>query len=208
VITFASGRLRLAAVRRRIVVERRTTSATANLARVPEGASGAELARPISHREIAERREVFAPSSAFDTPADGSSLDFRQSESRHPLTPLPRCWTRKQVFGSALTQGNAPCAELVDGHGLIASLVLHQVRPDQRSAVTDAGPQNHSSHAPKPGARPVAVAEVESTLAPGSAKSSPMPEAATSHALPTPLETLFTELARRRVRKLAIREKP
>jgi hypothetical protein len=207
VITSAGGRLLLAVVRRTLV-ERRARSAIANLARVPEGASGAELERPISHREIAERPEPFASSSGFDTHEDGNFLDFSQSESRHPLTPFPRCWTRKQVSGSAVTQGNAPCAELVDGHGLFASLVLHQVRPDHRSAVADAGPQNHSSHDPKPGGRSVAVADIRSTFAPGSAKPSPIPEAATSHPLPTPLETLFSELARRLVRKIGIREKP
>jgi hypothetical protein len=135
-------------------------------------------------------------------------LDFRQSEPRHPLAPLPWCWTCKPVPGSAVTEGNVPCTELVDPHGFFAGLVLHQVRPDHRSAVADAVPQNHFSHDPKPGARSVAVADIESTSAPGSAKPSPMPEAATSHPLPTPLETLFTELAHRRVCKLAIREKP
>jgi hypothetical protein len=199
--------LQLAALRRTLV-ERRARSAAANLARVPERASGAKLEGPISHCEIAKRPELFASSSGFDTHEDGSFLDFRQSESRHPLASLPRCWTCKRVPGSAVTQGNAPCAELVDPHGFFASLLLHQVRPDHRSAVADAAPQNPCSHDPKPEARSVAVADIESALAPGSAKSSPMPEAVTSHPLPTPLETLFTELAHRRVCKLAIREKP
>jgi hypothetical protein len=207
VIAFAGGRLQLAAVRRTLV-ERRARSATANLARVPERASGAKLEGSISHCEIARRPELFASSSDLNTHEDGSFLDVRQSESCHPLAPLSRCWTCKRVPGSAVTQRNAPCAELVDPHGFFASLVLHQVRPDHRSALADAVPQNHSSHDPKPGARFVAVADIESTLAPGSAKPSPMPEAATSHPLPTPLETLFTELAHRRVGKLAIREKP
>jgi hypothetical protein len=207
VIAFAGGRLQLAAVRRTLV-ERRARSATANLARVPERASGAKLEGPISRCEIAKRPELFASSSGFDTHEDGSFLDFRQSEPRHPLAPLPWCWTCKPVPGSAVTEGNVPCTELVDPHGFFAGLVLHQVRPDHRSAVADAVPQNHFSHDPKPGARSVAVADIESTSAPGSAKPSPMPEAATSHPLPTPLETLFTELAHRRVCKLAIREKP
>jgi hypothetical protein len=198
VIAFAGGRLQLAAVRRTLV-EQRARSATANLARVPERASGAKLEGSISHCEIAKRPEFFAFSSDFNTHEDGSFLDSRQSESCHPLALLPRCWTCKRVPGSAVTQRNAPCAELVGPPGFFASLVLHQVRPDHRSTLADAVPQNHSSHDPKPGARSVAVAD---------AKPSPMPEVATSHPLPTPLETLFTELAHRRVCKLAIREKP
>jgi hypothetical protein len=139
---------------------------------------------------------------------DGNVRDLSESESCLPLTPLPRCWTRKRIPGSAVTQGNVPCAELVDAHGLFARLVLHQVRPNHRSPVADTGPQNHSSHHPKPGALSVAVADIGSPFALGSAKRSPIPEAASSHPLPTQLETLFSELARRRVRKLAIREKP
>jgi hypothetical protein len=201
VITFAGSRLRLTAVRRTLV-EWRATSANASLATLSEGASGAELARPISHCDSTARLELSASLSAFD---DGNLRDFSEPESCLPLSPLPRCWTRKRIPGSAVMQGNAPCAELVDARGLFARLVLHQVRPKHRSPLADAGPQNHSSHDPKPGAPSVPVVDIGSLFALGSAKRSPIPS---SHPLPTQLETLFSELARRRVRKLAIREKP
>jgi hypothetical protein len=74
--------------------------------------------------------------------------------------------------------------------------------------VADARPQNHCSHDPKPGALSVAVADIGSPFALGSAKRVTIAEAAPSHPLPRPIETLFSELARRRLRKLAIREKP
>jgi len=60
----------------------------------------------------------------------------------------------------------------------------------------------------KPGALSVMIAHVESPFAVGSAKRVTIAEAAFSHPLPTSIETLFSELARRHLHELAVREKP
>ena len=206
VIAFAGSKLRLTAVRRSLV-ERRATSATVSLARVPKGASGAERASPISPR-ITERLEFSASPPGPDSHKGGSVLDFIQPESCRLLASAPWCWTCKRAPDLSVTQGNARRAELVDAHGLVARLVLHQVRSSKRSAVVEAGPQNHSSHHRKPGALSVAVADIESPFELESAKCVTIAEAACSPPVPTPIETLFSELARRRLCSLAIREKP
>jgi hypothetical protein len=108
----------------------------------------------------------------------------------------------------AVTSGNAPYTEMVDSQCLFARLVLHQVRCGNEPSVADAGPQNHSPHYPKPDGLPAAVADIGSSLMLRSAKHVTVAEAASSDPLTTSIETLFSELARRRLRKLAIEEKP
>ena len=137
---------------------------------------------------------------------NGNALAFSPSESSS--LPLPRCWTRKQIPGLTATQGNAPRTELVDDPRLVARLVLHQVRPGNRSPAVDSGPQNHSSREPKVGAFSVTIADIGSPFAALSAKRVAIAEGADAHPLPTAIETLFSELARRRLRKVAIREEP
>ena len=172
--------MRLAALRRTLV-ERRATSATASLARLPEGASGADLARPISHGAITERLKLSASRSAFAAHNNGNGLDFSRSESCHPLTPLPRCWTRKRIPSGAVTQDNDAHAELVAAHRLVAKLVLKQVRPGKRSPAAEAELQSHSDHYLKAGPPTVAMPDIESPLALGSAKHVTIAEAASSH---------------------------
>jgi hypothetical protein len=203
VIALASNKLRLTVVRR----TRRTATATASLVTVPEGAPETELAYPISRGEITERPEISAFSPGSDAHDNGNTLNFSQSESCHLSMPLARCGTRKRIPSSAVIHNHAPRTQLVDDHRLFARLALHQVRPGNRSAVA-AGPQNHSSHDPKPGALSVTIANIGSPFAVGSAKCVTVAEAASSHPLPTPIETLFSELARRHLHQLAIREKP
>src|SRR5436305_7740038 len=102
---------------------------------------------------------------------------------------------------------NGPSFELVDTQSLFARLVLHQVRSSNQPAVADTRPQNHSSHNRKPDAPSFAVAVIGSPFALRSAKRATVADRASSP-LTTPVETLFCELARRRLRKLAFEEKP
>ena len=204
VIALASNKLRLTVVRR----TRRAATGTASLAKVPEGAPETELAYPISREKITERLEISASLPGSDAQENGNALDFSQSESCHLPMTLARSGTRKRTSSSAVIHKSALRSELVDDHRLFARLVLHQVRPGNRSAVADAGPQNHSSHDTKPGVLSVTIANVGSPFAVGSAKRVTIAEAAFSHPLPASIETLFSELARRHLHELAVREKP
>lgn len=88
----------------------------------------------------------------------------------------------------AVTPCNGSSIELVDTQSLFASLVLHQVRSGNQSAS-------------------LAVV-IGSSFALRSAKRVTVADPPSSHPLTTPIETLFCELARRRLRKLAFEEKP
>ena len=204
VIALASNKLRLTVVRR----TRRAATGTASLAKVPEGAPETELAYPISREKITERLEISASLPGSDAQENGNALDFSQSGSCHLPMTLARSGNRKRTSSSAVIHNSALRSEPVDDHRLFARLVLHQVRPGNRSAVADAGPQNHSSHDTKPGVLSVTIANVGSPFAVGSAKRVTIAEAAFSHPLPTSIETLFSELARRHLHELAVREKP
>ena len=136
VIAFAGNRSRIAA-EGAIFSERRVAGASATLTRVQGGASPAEFTRPMSHRrENTQQREFLPPPRATGAHADRHqpcSNAFDLSVSREPghhetpascaIAELRRCGTRKSLPGSAVEQLAAPHAELVDAHGLLASLV-------------------------------------------------------------------------------------
>lgn len=128
------------------------------------------------------------------------------AERRAASAPPPRC-SRKAVSDAA-TQVSAPPTEFVDSHGRFASLVLHQVRPRNVSPAADPGPCSHSSHEATSEPLSLSVPKIASTLALRSAKRVNIAGAASSHPSPEPIETLFSELAHRRLRKLAIGEPP
>src|SRR5712691_10430695 len=152
-IAFACIESRLAAART-FFPERCRADLTATLVRAQGGASPAELARPMSHRQITGWRELLLPPG---TDWHSKSLPKRvirfeanlEAESCRLATPVscgiaepPPCWTRERVHGPAVTQADQtadwPHAELVGATGLLASLVFRQVRPGNRSAA-DAG---------------------------------------------------------------------
>ena len=108
----------------------------------------------------------------------------------------------------AVTPCNGPSVELVDTQSLFARLVWHQVRSGNQPALADTKSQKQSSHDRKSDAPSFAVAVIGSPFAFGSAKRVTVADRGSSHSLTTPIETLFCELARRRLRKLAIEEKP
>jgi hypothetical protein len=137
---------------------------------------------------------------------------FAGSELR--LTAVGRTHVERRAANAsansaaAVTPCNGPSVELVDTQSLFARLVLHQVRSGNQPAVADTRPQNHSSHDRKSDAPSFAVAVIGSPFALRSAKRVTVADRASSHPLTTPIETLFCELARRRLRKLAFEEKP
>jgi hypothetical protein len=108
----------------------------------------------------------------------------------------------------AITPYNGPSVELVDTQSLFARLVWHQVRSGNQPAVAETKSQNQSSHDQKSDVPSFAVAVIGPPIAFRSAKRVTGADRRSSDPPTTPIETLFCELACRRLRKLAIEEKP
>jgi hypothetical protein len=186
--------------------------ADATLVRAQGWASSGELNHPMSRRQVAERRK----SSVLPSPRTNAhsvvhqkrdiSLDFNKKPefcrvsavvSGATAEPLG-CRNRESDHNPARSQtgqlADAPRAELIDGNGLFARLVFHRVRPLSQSSV-DAGP--HS-----------AAPDIGSPLILRSGQRVTLPHVGSLDPEPAPIETLFTELALRRLRSLAPRERP
>jgi hypothetical protein len=114
-------------------------------------------------------------------------------------------WIGQCVSSPEATYANAPPAELVDAHSLFASLVWHQVRPRERSAV-DARLRIGSSHDSKTGPVWVGTSEVGSLSPLRAAQAVAITQADSPVSIPGPIETLFSQLAWRRLSSLAAEE--
>ena len=205
-IAFAGIRSRIAP-KGTIFSEGRVEGASATLTRTQGGASPAEITRPMSRRENTQQQEFSLPPRRTGKHADRhqqctNAIDLSLwREPGQPETPascaiaeLRRCGTRKTLPGSAVEQPAAPHAELVDAHGLLASLVWHRVRPPNQSGA-DRGPRRPSrsdleSLGKWRSERPVTTAQTDSL-----------------EQSPASIEALFSHLARRRLRSLAAKEK-
>ena len=205
-IAFAGIRSRIAP-KGTIFSEGRVEGASATLTRAQGGASPAEITRPMSRRENTQQQEFSLPPRRTGTQADRHqpcSNAFDLSLWREPgrcetlascaIPEQRRCGTRKSLGGSAVEQSAAPYAELVDAHGLLASLVWHRVRPPNQSGA-DRGPRHPSpsdleSLGKWRSVRPVTTAQTDSL-----------------EQSPASIEALFSHLARRRLRSLAAKEK-
>ena len=217
-IAFACIQSRLAAART-FFPERCRADLTATLVMAQGGASPAERVRPMSRRQITERRELSLPPG---TDWHSKSLPKRvirfdanlEAESCRLATPVscgiaepPHCWTRERVPGPAVTQADQtadwPRAELVGATGLLARLVFRQVRPGHRPAA-DTG---RSSDDTKSGPVLVAGPDAGSPFSLRSKRPVPIARAGAPDTVPPSMEILFTELASRRLRSLATRKK-
>jgi hypothetical protein len=206
VIAFDGIRSRIAA-EGAIFSERRVAGASATLTRAQGGASPAEFTRPMSHRRENTQQGAFSPPRGAGTDADrhqpcSNAFDlsvwrepgYRETPASCVIAELRCCGTRKSLPGSAVEQSAAPHAELVDAHGLLASLVWHRVRPPNQSGA-DTGPRRPSrsdleSLGKRRSVRPVTTAQTAS-----------LDQSLAS------IEALFSHLARRRLRSLAAKEK-
>jgi hypothetical protein len=205
VIAFAGIRSRIAA-EGTIFSEGRVAGASATLTRAQRGASPAGFTRPMSRRENKQQREFLVPPRGTGTHADRHqqcSNAFDLSVWREPghLVTLARCaiaelrcGTRKSLPGSAVDQSAAPHAELVDTHGLLASLVWHLVRPPNQSGA-DTGPRRPSR------------SDLESLGKQRLVQPVTTPQTASLDQSPASIEALFSHLARRRLRSLTRKEK-
>jgi len=121
------------------------------------------------------------------------------------------CWNAKQTYHPALTAwGQAmglPRAGWVGAQRLLAGLVLHQVRPGDRSATVS----NSSRSSLSPGHDSVLARDAESLFGVGSGPEPSLKIKMERAGLPdlslTPIETRFAELARSRLGSLAAKKR-
>jgi hypothetical protein len=223
VIAFAGIESRFAAART-IFPERRTADAAATLTRVQGETSTTEVARPMSRRQIRERRELSLPPSGpdwrFDSRHGGAiPSDFTlRTDSCGLATAVgcgiqeaPRCWARERVGKPVLTPpsqtAGPPHAEVLDANGFFASLVLRRVRARDSSVSHPEQPDCSSDHR-KPGPVSAAASDVCSLFAPRSRRPVTTAGADSPDPAAAPLETQLAELAWRRLRGRAAGERP
>jgi hypothetical protein len=206
------------AVVRTLVPSDRRAATGLVLARAEEvgEASTTQFAPPASRREIAERGQLSLPPPRLECVVEHLPRRRARCDSRWQANPVdcgeavsceleepPRCWNARQVHHRAGPQPDptigSPPAEFVGANRLFASLVLRQVRR-RRGSVMSAeqgiGSSPKGSLGGVLGAAPDTGSQWESAQPATTASAAAVsPEA--------PIETLFTELARSRLRSLA-----
>jgi hypothetical protein len=164
-----------------------------------------EFARPMSRRQATNRRELLSPSLiparhqtavVFDAsvpPAPAAAIDANGAEP-------PRYSNHQRIRYRATKEASqtieVASPERIAGNHLLARLVFQQIRPRRRSAVT--GGQNCSPEEPQRARAPIAPPDIASPVI-GCAET-PVPASV------PPMETLFTQLARRRLPVRATKE--
>jgi len=161
-----------------------------------------EFIRPMSRRQATNRRELLLPSlmpdrrqtvvifdpSVPDAPA--AAINGNDAESaRDCIRQSIHCRAAKQI--GPPTEAASP--ELIARNHLLARLVFQQIRPRSRSVVMG-GPSSSPEELQRARA-PIALSNT----------ASPFQERAAAP-IPPPVETLFTQLARRRLRGRATEE--
>jgi hypothetical protein len=224
VIAFVCLGSEFATVRTLLPLLRRIGACTA-LARAKNvgKASLARLAPPTSRRGITEPWELSLPRPSPEWFSDGhpkrllgvdSTWQAETARRGEPVScgieePL-RYWNPRPALlpaGKQTGQTTDPTrAEFVGAHRLLAGLVLHQVRrPQDRSAARQRiGP----SHNRNPGLVSVPGPDTRSSFPLRSQRSVTSASEAWPDQLPASMETLFSQLARRRLLRLAAKERP
>lgn len=187
-------------------------------------ASIARLASPTSRRGITEQWEWSLPLQRRECFFDGHPKRLLginstwQAESAHRGKPVScgiaeslRCWNPEYAHlpaGKQTGQTTNPTrAEFVGANRLFARLVLHQVRPHDCSAAGAKQPIGSSDNR-NPGLMSVPPPDAGSSFTLRSERLVTTAPAASLDPLSAPIETLFSELARRRLRRLAAKERP
>jgi hypothetical protein len=159
-----------------------------------------EFSPPMSRRQVTNRRELLLSSLIPDRHQTAVIVD-----SSVPAAPVAGAngngaepalsWTRQSIPCRAAKQAG-PTTEmaspaLIAGSHLLARLVFQRIRPSSRSGRM--AEQSCSPDEPQRARTPIAPANIASPLI-------GHPEASISAPVPPPVETLFTQLARRRLR--------
>ena len=159
----------------------------------------------MSRRQLTNRREWLLPSLipdrhqravVFDPcgpPSPAAVINGEAGES-------PEAWTRHRTHRRTPKQASqttdVAIAELISGNHLLARLVLQRIRPQARSGMI--GVPSCSPDEPQRARTPMALPDIASPL---------MCAEVPAPVLPA-IETLFTQLARRRLQRRATEETP
>ena len=186
-------------------------------------ASTARFAPPTYRRGITEQWELSLPPQrpecyCDDHPKHLLGVDSTlQAESARRGEPVscgveePLRWNPRHAdipVGKQTGQTTDPTrAEFVGANRLFARLVLHQVRPHDRSAAA-AKQRNGFSHNRNSDLVSVPAPDAGLSFTLRSERSVTTAPAASPDPLPADIETLFRELARRRLRRLTAKELP
>jgi hypothetical protein len=158
------------------------------------------FAPPMPRRQTTNRRELLLPSLIPDR--HQTAVIFDPSIPPAPVAATngsgaepTRCWARQSIQCRAAKQAGPttemPSPDLIAGNHLLARLVFQRVRPRSRPGGMEE--QSCSPDEPLRARTPIAPPNMASPLI-GHA------EASISAPVPPPVETLFTQLARRRLR--------
>jgi len=158
------------------------------------------FAPPMSRRKTTNRRELLLPSLIPDRHQTGVifapgvppvPLVVTNGNGAEPAGSWARqsiqCRTAKQAVPTTKMAG----PELIAGSHLLARLVFQRIRPRSRSG--GMGEQSCSPEEPRGAHTPIAPRNIASPL-------TGRVEASVSAPVPRTIETLFTQLARRRLR--------
>lgn len=220
VIAFVCIGSQFAAVRTSLPSHRRIGAGAASARANEVGeASIARFVPSVSRRGITERRELSLGPQKCECLFEGQSTRCPCFDSSAQATPHasrgepsscgteePRCCNSRHPQNPALVQtsrtADSPCAAFVGANRLFARLVLHQVRPRDRSV---AAPEQRigSFRNLNPGSVSVPTADAITVFTVGSKRPLTIAEAASRGSPLAPLETMLVELARRRLRSLA-----
>ena len=163
-----------------------------------------EFSPPMSRRQVTNRRELLLPLLIPDRHQKG--VVFNPCVPPGPAAAingeageLPEAWTRHDAHYRASKQANqtTEVAELIARNHLLARLVLQRIRPRTHSGMI--GGQGCSPDEPQQARAPIAPLHITTPLI-------HCAEAPVSAPNPPAIETLLTQLARRRLRNRAIEE--
>jgi hypothetical protein len=224
VIAFVCIGSEFATVRTLLTLHRRigAYAASARAKNVGE-ASIARFAPPTSRGGITEQWESSLPPQRPECFCDGHPKHLLgvdptwQAESARRGEPVscgveePLRWNPRHTHipvGKQTGQTTDPTgAEFVGANRLFARLVLHQVRPHDRSTAA-AKQRNGFSHKRNPNLVSVPAPDAGASFTLRSERPVTAAPATLLDPLPAPIETLFSELARRRLRRLTAKERP
>jgi len=164
---------------------------------------GTEFAPPMSRRQVPNRRELLLPLLIPDRHQTGVVFDACEPSGRARATAIngkaaepPNAWSRHSAQGRVAEHQTTrvAIAELIVENRLLAQLVFQRIRPCNDSGII--GGQNGSPDELQRSRGPMAPPDIATSLL----KCAGAP---VSESVPPAIETLFTQLVRRRLRSRA-----
>ncbi len=165
-----------------------------------------ELTSPMSRRRAANRRGLLLPlrmpdryptGVVFEPCVPAGSTETIRGKTEEPSEAPARHATRRRPAQQTTQPTEGATAALIAGNHLLAQLVLQRIRPRTRGETTSE--QTSFPHELQRTRSAVAAPDVAAPAV--TCAYMPVPEA-----IPREIETLFTQLARRRLRRRAPQE--